>query len=291
LFPQWPVAHNAFDGFIHFSPVSGRGGMILDGDAIRLNTLASDTERETCISLYTIAGSPVPIADEPDTIGASAWIYTNPEILALGKLGFAGKPLSPALDSPDSQRWAGQTPTGDWIVGLFNRESSPQTRGVDYASELGVTQPAATRDLWSHADLGALASYSDSLVAHDSRVLRIVTGRWKFEAEVAALVGGAMFNNNHSGASAFGFVDHLTAPGAAVRFDVDIGSSSASQLLIRYADGGAIDKTATVRINGNPKPAGAVVVLSDPPKGGLEIVQIWQGGDITMSSARTSCAR
>ena len=42
----WPQYGNAFDGFIGFADVGGRGQMILDGDFMRLNTMANDKERK-----------------------------------------------------------------------------------------------------------------------------------------------------------------------------------------------------------------------------------------------------
>jgi alpha-glucosidase len=180
LFPIWPRLRNAFDGFIYFSPVSGSshgpGKLILDGDAIRLNTFASDEERKTCISLYTLAGSPIPIADQVDTIGPSAWLYENRELLELSKSGFVGKPLSPALGDPRSETWTGRDGDAQWIVGLFNRGGAPATREIDFASELRIQGAAQVRDLWRHQDLGSFSKYSVKLGPHESRVLRIYSG-------------------------------------------------------------------------------------------------------------------
>ena len=50
----WPQFGNAFDGFIYFSGIAGRGQMIMDGDFIRLNKLANDDERIFNISLFTM---------------------------------------------------------------------------------------------------------------------------------------------------------------------------------------------------------------------------------------------
>jgi len=57
----------------------------------------------------------------------------------LNSLGFAAKPLSYDFrDAANSSRWIGQLPNGDWVVGLFNRESTPQTRSIDFRRELGI---------------------------------------------------------------------------------------------------------------------------------------------------------
>ena len=54
----------------------------------------ADSEKRTAISLFTMAGSPLAVADQYDTIGTgNLYYYTNPEILALKKEGFVGKPI------------------------------------------------------------------------------------------------------------------------------------------------------------------------------------------------------
>ena len=173
VFDIWPRLRNAFDGFIYFSPISGRDAMILDGDAIRLNTFSNDSERKTCISIYTMAGSPIPIADQADTIGYSSSLYQNKELIELSKSWFVGKPLSTKLNTVDSERWAGRTSEGDWVVGLFNRNTVEEKREINYLSDLGIKGNAQTRDLWTHKDLGLKTNYSVILSPHESRILKI----------------------------------------------------------------------------------------------------------------------
>jgi hypothetical protein len=173
LFPIWPSLRNAFDGFIHFSPIAGMGRMILDGDALRLNTFASDVERKTAVILYTMAGSPIPIADQVNTIGSSLPFYSNPELRQLTESWFVGKPLHAALGDFDNQRWMGRTQDGHWIVALFNRDDAPKTITFDFAQELETTGPIPVRDLWSHTDLPPRTSFSATLAPHDSMILKV----------------------------------------------------------------------------------------------------------------------
>lgn len=59
--------------------------MIMDADMLRLNTFANDEECKSAVSLELIAGAPLDIADQYDTIKDRAWIYQNEELLALNK--------------------------------------------------------------------------------------------------------------------------------------------------------------------------------------------------------------
>jgi hypothetical protein len=175
----WSQWQNAFDGFIYWSRYSGRGQVRLDGDFMRLNTMANDDERRSMVSLNAIAGGPIAIADSHFTGANHVWLYQNKEVIKnLVDDKFVGKPLdndpsTPNKWNPRTQIWTGQMTTGDWIVGLFNREGSAQTRTINYATDLGLSGAAPTRDLWAHADLGDRSSFSASIPAHGVVMLRI----------------------------------------------------------------------------------------------------------------------
>jgi alpha-glucosidase len=174
---NWPQFGNAFDGFINFADIGGKGQMILDGDFMRMNTLSSDDERKFLYSLMIMGGSALAIADQPQTIGDHIWVYQNKELNELNDLGFAAKPISNNMNDKDnSSRWIGQLSNGDWVVGLFNREDSIQTRKIDFEKELGIKsgQVKNVRDLWEHKDLGSMSEqYSVALNPHACKIIRI----------------------------------------------------------------------------------------------------------------------
>ena len=175
--PLWPQYGNAFDGFIGFSDIGGRGQLILDGDFMRANTMANDNERMFLFSLMVITGSALAIADQYDSIEENGWVYKNSELLELNKLGLMCKPMNTDVkDIGNSSRWVGQLPDGDWIVGLFNRENTLQNREIDFEKELGIEDGKIenVRDLWSHTDLGPLSSkYVVELAPHTCKILRV----------------------------------------------------------------------------------------------------------------------
>jgi len=174
---NWPQFGNAFDGFIGFADISGREQIILDGDFMRMNKLASDNERKFLFSLMIMGGSALAIADQYNTIGEHGWVYKNTELNELNQLGFVAKPLSYNYnDAKNSSRWIGQLPNGDWVVGLFNRENSIQTRSIDFEKELGIKggKVQNVRDLWEHKDIGSMSGqYSIALNPHECKVIRI----------------------------------------------------------------------------------------------------------------------
>ncbi|WP_312825035.1 T9SS type A sorting domain-containing protein [Epilithonimonas sp.] len=173
-FPTWSQYDSAFDGFIYWSQVTGNNKVQLDGDFIRINTFANDTEKRSVISLNILAGGPVTIADQFDTIGNDLWLYQNSELLDLNTVKFIGKPLSNDPNNVGSQTWRGQLSNGDWIIGFFNREKTPQVRSMNFLNQLGITGQIMVRDLWQHANLGKMNSISVNVPPHGCVILKLI---------------------------------------------------------------------------------------------------------------------
>lgn len=171
-YTTWPNCMNMFDGFSYWSHIAGRDKVIMDGDFIRLNKFDTDAERETVVSLQLLAGGPVTVADQYNTIGDNLKFYTNSEILELNADKFVGKPLSDKLNDKNNEVWYGQMSDGDYIVGLFNRDDSPRAYSLDL-STLGINGEWRMRDLWRHADEGTVTNISATVPAHGCKIVRL----------------------------------------------------------------------------------------------------------------------
>lgn len=283
-FCQWA---NPFQGLTGFSDVSGRGNLTLDGDFLRIHNFTgqyADNEKRTAISLFTMAGAPLAVADQYDTIGNNLSYYTNPEILALKKEGFVGKPIyyngtpfepeysgQPDTGSRDSERWIGQTSKGDWVVALFNRSDSTVTKSIDFESILGLSYGGYVHDVWKHTNLGSMTSYSVSLQPHDVSMIIISPDRTnataiRYEAEVASYQNGAHFNNDHTGCSGEGFVDQLSGEhtGADVLFGVYADYTGSHRITMRYANATGAASSATIKVKSETNAQVDTAVLSLP---------------------------
>ncbi|WP_262248385.1 hypothetical protein [Parapedobacter soli] len=251
--PIWPQYGNAFDGFIGFSDIGGRGQLILDGDFMRMNTMATDEERKFMISLMVIGGSALAIADQYDTIDGHEWVYQNEELLVLNEQGLVCKPLSnDPKDVAASSTWIGQLPNGDWIVGLFNREDTPQLRKVDFARDLGLAAGEVTRirDLWAHTDLDSAAGgFANTLAPHSCQILRITAVGQRYEAEVASHIGGARKGSTHFGHSGIAYVDILAADDAQTLFAIEVADGGTHTLGLRYGTSTAEAAACMVTVN------------------------------------------
>lgn len=169
---NWPNCMNMFDGFTYWSHVAGRDKVILDGDFIRLNTFDTDDERRTVVSLQLMAGGPVTVADQYNTIGDNLQFYTNSELLELNKDRFVGKPLSDKLGDRNNEIWYGQMSNGDYVVGLFNRDDSARSYELPL-SDLGISGEWKSRDLWSHTDEGTVTALKTTIAPHGCKIVRL----------------------------------------------------------------------------------------------------------------------
>lgn len=247
----WPQYGNAFDGFIGFADIGGKGQMILDGDFMRLNTMANDKERQFLFSLMVITGSALAIADQFDTIEENAWIYQNTELLELNDKGLVSKPLSyDHKDIEKSSIWAGQLPNGDWVVSFFNREETKQIRRVDFEKELGIEGGIVknVRDLWQHTDLGTLiGGYSVELEPHECKIIKIETPHRKYEAEFASMIGTYKSTSNFR-YSGNGYVTGFDEKGN-VLIAVEVPEDGIYQLQIRYGNDSGVSASGSLFIN------------------------------------------
>lgn len=256
----WPNWFNPFCGFTGWSHRNGRGQLILDGDFLRAHTFASDEERKTAVTLMTIAGSPIAIADLYSDIGDGGWVFTHPEVLRLHEAGLVGKPLyhngtpySVDPGSRDTERWAGQLPDGTWVVALFNRgDTATVTKSLHLRRDLGIDGSAAVRDVWAGRDLGQRTEASATLAPHACALFHVTPQRGvtRFHAAWATWGGGANFNNNHPGYAGSGFVDKLEAGGdpgdPLVTFAVQAPRAGTYSVRWRYANGLGSPSTMTV---------------------------------------------
>ncbi|WP_052377824.1 Ig-like domain-containing protein [Robinsoniella sp. KNHs210] len=196
---EWDTCKNGFDAYNYFSErVAGgpkAGEVILDGDHTRTNQLTVD-ETKFSIALKVLNGSGIQMSDTVEnTVGnaqnqVKPWAFKNWNFINLVKEGFFAKPLKEykkqdvytrgKYDLKDqtydqkTQIWTGQAENGDWIVGLFNREDTPEVRSIDLKEDLGLEGAYQALDLWENKVVGeAVERWSEELPAHACRVLRL----------------------------------------------------------------------------------------------------------------------
>jgi len=169
----WPQWENLFDGFVYFSTIS-RSTTIMDGDFARLNTCKRPEEKQFWISLLVMAGSPIAIADQYNTIGADSVYYHNRRLLELTKEGFYGKPLSTDLSNKEqSSIWYGKRNTTTYVAAFFNREETPVTYTLPIYSKLNVRTAVDVVDLWTGDTLNNQATnLTFRLNPHECRLVQ-----------------------------------------------------------------------------------------------------------------------
>lgn len=239
-FDQWSQYENMFDGMIYWSKYTGKNGFIPDGDFTRLNTMGSDDERRSIVTLQLVAGAPLCIGDLPVSMGGKPatltdhilQFYTNKELLALNADWFSGKPLSHDVsNNHDSQVWTGQLSNGDIVVAFFNREGQSEQRAVSFAAiktKYGVDLSAGgvyINDLWNAGDANTLyagTSYSKSVSSHGCHVVRFTTNNCNltaqtlmFDAVPYKYIGSAPFTVKATSSAALAISNYSIVSGPA----------------------------------------------------------------------------
>ena len=147
----------------------------------------TDTEARTNMSLWAIQAAPLLLGLDVRTGApsvATLAILTNSDVIAVDqdRLGITGvKVSSAACGSSTCEVWAKPLDGGACALALFNRDTASHDITANFSS-LAAAFPACgsgpyttTRDLWTHAGLGTLAtSYTATAVpGHGVAMIRV----------------------------------------------------------------------------------------------------------------------
>ncbi len=165
---------------------AGPGGWN-DFDSLSIGNGAMDgltrDERKTAMTFWAISSVPIYLGNDLtrlDSYGLE--LLTNEEVIAVNQAGRPGQPVS---IETQQQVWYANNDDGSLSVALFNLGNTEATVRVDW-SDIGLTGPAAVRDLWSRRNLGIYDAgfTAEGLAPHSSRLLKITSQ------------GGAVVANN-----------------------------------------------------------------------------------------------
>jgi alpha-galactosidase len=155
-------------------PYAGPGGWN-DLDSLEVGNGAREgltpDERVTTMTLWSIEAAPLLLGIDlrsldPDDLK----LLTNDEVIAVDQAGLPAQPISQATPQ---QAWFSKERRGRFVVALFNLDATESAVSVDFA-DLGLTQAASVRDLWSHRRVASnVHRFSATLAPHASRLLRV----------------------------------------------------------------------------------------------------------------------
>ena len=172
---NWPIADNVYDGLSWSSDIAGIDKFIASPDYYTFHDGATPDEKKFALSIRVISGAAVEFGDSFNDIGGdeNANYLRNSELMTLNAEGFCGKPLTRTPNDPKNQIWKGITTNGDYVVALFNRDDKVQSRSLNFSTDLGLNESYQVRDLWAHANIGLLSSFSVNVPSHGVVVIRI----------------------------------------------------------------------------------------------------------------------
>ena len=137
----------------------------------------SDAQNRTHLSLWAISGAPLLAGNKPsDMTAATRAALTNREMIAVDQDPLGRQGTKVAEDSSGLQVYQKVlSGNGRRAVVLLNRTGSTATITARWSS-LGLTGPAAVRDVWAGADRGSFTSGYTTSVPAGEAVLVTVTG-------------------------------------------------------------------------------------------------------------------
>ncbi|QUL57848.1 discoidin domain-containing protein [Paenibacillus tritici] len=110
----------------------------------------------------------------------------------------------------------------------------------------------SANNVWPAAQLSELEIYgaSSATAAPTSTPSATSAPAGSYEAEAAALSGGAKVNTDHSGYSGTGFVDGYLTQGPNTTFTVSVSAAGTRNVTLKYANASGSDKTLSIYVNG-----------------------------------------
>jgi alpha-galactosidase len=175
----WGSMLRNFDLTAMHQAVAGPGGWN-DPDMLEVgNGGMTGNEYRAHLALWAILAAPLMAGNDLRTMSDSTRdILTNREVLAvdqdsLGTQGWLAQQPSPGL-----QTWVKPLADGSRAVALLNRTGADAELRVDWAAIGLPAGRAQVRDLWAHADRGALAvGYAVRVPSHAVVMVRVTPAR------------------------------------------------------------------------------------------------------------------
>jgi alpha-galactosidase len=133
-------------------------------------------EDRTQMSLWSILAAPLLAGNDLTHMDPQVLsILTNKDVIAVDQdpKGVQGHRVT---QQGPLEVWAKPLADGSVAVGLFNRGAGPEKMAVNFR-EIGVSDPAAVRDLWTHQQVESSArSYSAVVPEHGVVMIRVSPG-------------------------------------------------------------------------------------------------------------------
>ena len=162
-----------------------------------------------------------------------------------------------------SQKSGTYTPSLDYYLFAVHGQAAESVSGsmtwyADYNDLCAATGEGWSRGRDIYGDVTYVKIAAGASSARTVTLTGSISGNisaQRLEAENASLSGASTqgipsFNDNHSGYSGSGFVDHLESDDASVTFYAKVPNAGDYDVTLRYANGGSIARSLSVYVNG-----------------------------------------
>jgi len=267
----WAKIASRFNSVASWQPFAGPGGWN-DYDSIEIGSGDQEIQditgmnkadiRRTQLTLWSMAAAPLLLGTDlvlmdptktptpPAGVNTDKAMLFNDRLIAIDQDGVAAKRI---VNSNGGQVFSKREANGDFIVALFNTNTSGNLTVSVSWSQVGFTGSAHVRNEWSGADGGTVTnSYSATLRPGEPRLIRVTPGSGgggsTVEAEAGSIAGAARIAGCTacSGGQKVGFIGN----GAAnfVTLNVTPSAAGSRTLTIIYTLNG--NRSFFVSVNG-----------------------------------------
>jgi len=167
------MSHIGFDLQLDLAQYAGPGHWN-DPDMLEIgNGGMTDTEYRTHMSLWSLLAAPLLAGNDLRTASPEILsILTNKEVIAIDQ-DRLGKEAKRVAKDGDLEVWARPLAGGAYAAGLFNRGATDAKVTARW-SDIGFSGKARVRDLWAHANRGAVADqFSAEVPSHGVVLIKI----------------------------------------------------------------------------------------------------------------------
>jgi hypothetical protein len=173
---DWAHVSGRFNSAASWQQYAGPGGwndldslQVGNGDQVGINA----DQRRSMFTLWAMAASPLLLGTDLTHLNATDMaMLTNDRIIGVNQDGVAAARIS---NTSGRQVWRKREANGDYIVALFNTNTTGSQTVSTTWSQVGFSGSANVTDLWSGASTGTVTgTYSVTLRPGEARLIRAV---------------------------------------------------------------------------------------------------------------------
>jgi alpha-galactosidase len=133
----------------------------------------SDIEYQSQMSLWSIMAAPLIATNNLHTMNAETRrILMNDEVIAVNQ-DKMGRQAIRKINNDDWEIFVKPLDNQDVAIAILNKSGTAQNYQIDFG-DLGLTDNFQIKDLWKHTIIGKGKSWNGNILAHETKMFRLI---------------------------------------------------------------------------------------------------------------------